>query len=78
MLEPALADDVRALQRDNARLKRTIANHSAKLEEVVNHLMAVETMIDGMRREIKENGQRAVLTFKARPLAQEEEKDGGV
>jgi predicted nucleic acid-binding Zn-ribbon protein len=68
MLEPALRDDVAYLHRENERIKKTLHNHTAKLEDVVAHLSAVEEMIDGMRREIKENGKRELLTFQKRPL----------
>ena len=70
-----LSKEVERLKRDNARIRRTLRNHTAKLEEVVAHLAAVETMIDGMRRDIG----RERLTFKARPIegpAEENAEEG--
>ena len=54
-------------------MKRAILNNRAKMDDVIAHLIAVETMIDGMRREIWRNGQKEVLTFKKMPLVEEED-----
>lgn len=72
MLEPALEEQIAFLHRENARLKKTVQNHTAKLDEMIAHLSAVETMIDGMKRKMG----KEVLTFKAKPI--EGETDAGI
>jgi hypothetical protein len=61
------------MQADLMRLKKTVSNHTGKLEDVISHLLAVETMLDGMRREIRENGKREALTFRKRDIGGEED-----
>ena len=53
------------LQRELARQKKRVTNHTVRLDELVEHLIAVETFIDGLKRRM----DNEELTFKAKPLS---------
>jgi len=76
MLEPALNEQVAFLHRELDRQKKRVTNMTYKLDEVINTVNAVQSMIDGMKRDIKENGFiKEVQVFKAQPIGDGKEND---
>ncbi len=73
MLRDPLRDQVDFLQRELMRQRKRIEGHSAKLEEIVTSLNAVQEFLHGQTRTLNEKGFVAEkATFEAKPV-----EDGG-
>lgn len=71
--DSATSDQIEAILLAQNRQKLTIANHTRKINELIDHLIAVELILDGIRKEIKKNGGKEVLTFRKEEIEKEKE-----